>query len=264
MDGSRTGYLWAGRSLAEAQLHHLAGALDPTTLGRLATIGAGPGWQCLEVGAGNGTIANALAGLGARVVATDVDLSQLNPAPGVTVLEHDITRDPLPEGEYDLIHARCVLMHLPGRREALDRMVRALRPGGWLLVEDIDGRWQPSVLSADPEAGLLCAKVYETMVRLLTAAGADWDWAGHAHGAFRDHGLIDVSCAAHAQSWSSGGDGCELLGVHAVQLREPILTLGLISAEELDRWRDLLRSPHFTLMSWMDIGTWGRRPPGDG
>ncbi|MCC9306182.1 class I SAM-dependent methyltransferase [Kitasatospora sp. RB6PN24] len=31
----------------------------------------------------------------------------------VRVWRHDITCDPLPEGEFDLVHVRLVLLHLP-------------------------------------------------------------------------------------------------------------------------------------------------------
>ncbi|HZM84459.1 MAG TPA: class I SAM-dependent methyltransferase [Candidatus Limnocylindrales bacterium] len=39
---------------------------------------------------------------------------------------------------FDVIHARAVLTHLPERDEVLARLVAALRPGGWLLIEDVD------------------------------------------------------------------------------------------------------------------------------
>jgi SAM-dependent methyltransferase len=39
---------------------------------------------------------------------------------------------------FDLVHARLVLVHVPDRAAALATMVAALRPGGWLLVEDAD------------------------------------------------------------------------------------------------------------------------------
>jgi hypothetical protein len=54
----------------------LCQALDPLTQGRLDRLGVQPGWSCLEVGAGAGSVARALAaraGPGGRVVATDVD-----------------------------------------------------------------------------------------------------------------------------------------------------------------------------------------------
>ena len=49
---------------------------------------------------------------------------------------HDITADAIPLARYDLIHARLVLSHLPQRREVLVRLTQALRPGGWLVIED--------------------------------------------------------------------------------------------------------------------------------
>jgi SAM-dependent methyltransferase len=46
------------------------------------------------------------------------------------VLCHDIRNEGLPEHQFDLAHARLVLMHLPGREVALHRILRSLKPGG--------------------------------------------------------------------------------------------------------------------------------------
>ena len=53
---------------------------------------------------------------------------------------HDVAREAPPGDPFDLVHARLVLVHLPDRERALAAMVGALRPGGWLLVEDADPR----------------------------------------------------------------------------------------------------------------------------
>ena len=65
-------------------------------------------------------------------------------APRVEVRRHDIARDDPPPGVFDLIHARLVLIWIPQRDEALRRMAGALRPGGWLLIEDFDPSLQPA------------------------------------------------------------------------------------------------------------------------
>ena len=44
----------------------------------------------------------------------------------------------LDEGIYDLVHARLLLEHLPERERALDKLVRSLRVGGWIVIEDVD------------------------------------------------------------------------------------------------------------------------------
>src|SRR6516165_794924 len=59
-----------------------------------------PGWRCLEVGAGRGSMAAWLAdrvGPTGRVVATDVDLTYLSrlEAANLEVRRHDILEDPL-------------------------------------------------------------------------------------------------------------------------------------------------------------------------
>ena len=106
-----------------------------------------PGWRCLEVGAGRGSMAAWLAdrvGPTGRVVATDVDLTYLSrlEAANLEVRRHDILEDPLEvlePGSYDVVCSRFTLFWLAGKQEAaIDRMVQCLRPGGWLLDEDGD------------------------------------------------------------------------------------------------------------------------------
>lgn len=50
--------------------------------------------------------------------------------PNFEVWRHDVVADELPEAEFDLVHARFLLEHLPGREGALKKMAAALRPGG--------------------------------------------------------------------------------------------------------------------------------------
>lgn len=80
-----------------------------------------------------------------KVLATDIDTSRLTSVarPPVEVRVHDVgTEEPPMEG-FDLVHARLVLVHVPDRERALRSMVKALRPGGRLLIEDGDPALQP-------------------------------------------------------------------------------------------------------------------------
>ncbi|EWC61557.1 methyltransferase [Actinokineospora spheciospongiae] len=110
---------------------------DPGTRVRLAALGVGPGWRCLEVGAGRGSVAGWMAARGASVTAVDLDTDRCR-VPGVAVHRGDITREDPPGGDYDLVHARLVVQHLDRRRVAVRRMADALAPGGWLVLEDTD------------------------------------------------------------------------------------------------------------------------------
>jgi SAM-dependent methyltransferase len=112
---------------------------DPATTERLAAAGVGPGWNYLEVGAGNGSIARWLrdrVGAGGKVVAFDLDRFFAD-EPGIEVRQGDILSDHLERDAYDLVHCRALLHHLPGRQhEALQRMAAALRPGGVLVATE--------------------------------------------------------------------------------------------------------------------------------
>jgi hypothetical protein len=46
----------------------------------------------------------------------------------VRVVRHDAARDPMPEGPFDLIHARALLCHLPSRTDVLRRAARSVPP----------------------------------------------------------------------------------------------------------------------------------------
>ncbi|AJC53616.1 hypothetical protein [Streptomyces sp. 769] len=83
---------------------------DPVSRAQLLRTGVRLGWRCLEVG-GSGSLGAWLAavvGSTGRVVVTDVEpghLHGLRDRRDVQVWRHHITRDPLPEGEFDLVHA---------------------------------------------------------------------------------------------------------------------------------------------------------------
>ncbi len=124
---------------------------DPTSFRRLRATGVGPGWNCLEIGAGRGSVARWLAQEVlpyGNVTALDLDTSLLDwlDEPNVEVVEGDVLEIDLPEESYDLIHTRLVLMHIPERRRALERILTWLRPGGWLVTEELDAM----TLFADP------------------------------------------------------------------------------------------------------------------
>src|SRR5688572_23707049 len=126
-----------------ARLRLFEQLLDPLTLRRLGHLGVAPGWRCLLVAAGRGSIARRLAervGPMGHIVATDRDVRFLQEAklPAVEIRPHDILCDPLETGHFDLVHCRCLLMHVSDPNRVLQRMADALKPGGWLLVEEPD------------------------------------------------------------------------------------------------------------------------------
>ena len=113
---------------------------DPATTSRLAKLGVRAGWQCLEVGAGGGSIARWLrdqVSPGGTVVAIDLDIRFIENESGVEARKGNILEAELEGDTYDLVHCRALLHHLRGKEvAALRRMAAALRPGGVLVAEE--------------------------------------------------------------------------------------------------------------------------------
>src|SRR6266481_6502869 len=144
-----------GRQEAEDdRLSLLECILDPLSRRRRHMVR--PGWRCLEVGAGRGSMAVWLAekvGESGKVVATDIDVTYLKRIylPNLEVRQHDILNDSvdaLGPGSFDMVCSRLTLFWLADKQEsAIRRMVECLRPGGWLVDED--GDWG-TIAPVDP------------------------------------------------------------------------------------------------------------------
>lgn len=131
---------------------------DSVTIRNLEMLGVSAGWKCLDVGAGYGSITTWLGERVApdgKVVATDIraelhrDSSEI-----IEIRQHDILKDELEQDYYDLVHCRSVLQHLSEPEIALSRMASALKPGGWILVEEFDNFTIPVSDSNNKDADL--------------------------------------------------------------------------------------------------------------
>ncbi|MDT8909437.1 class I SAM-dependent methyltransferase [Amycolatopsis sp. PS_44_ISF1] len=239
------------------RLRLLERIFDPFSLRQLEGLGVEPGWQCLEVGAGAGSLARRMAELAGpgNVVATDLSLKFLDPLTelGVTVLRHDVTTDEAP-GEFDLIHTRFVLDHLPGREDVIKRMASWLKPGGWLLLEI--GTTMPE-LSSHPATRRSMAVLTRVMTeRVGTAA----EWGRTLPVPLEAAGLVD--CAAEGSILPArGGEPLAHWLMNTTKLVEPhALATGLITREQLDEAFALYETPSFVDYTWMTVAARGRRP----
>src|SRR5258708_18571391 len=67
------------------------------------------------------------------------DLRSLGTLPaGLALGEVAVSREPVPAGPFDLVHARLLLGHRGDPVPVLKQWLGVLRPGSWLVVEDLD------------------------------------------------------------------------------------------------------------------------------
>jgi SAM-dependent methyltransferase len=124
-------------------------------------LGLRPGERVLDMGCGAGRHAFEMYKRGADVIAFDQDADELAtvrewfaamrdagevPAGAeADVKEGDALSLPFADGEFDRIVAAEVLEHIPADIQAIEELVRVLRPGGTLAVSV--PRWFPEVVN---------------------------------------------------------------------------------------------------------------------
>lgn len=251
------------REEAGDRFNALAALYDPVTIRHFDTLGVGEGWKCLEVGAGGGSVVRHLAdrvGPTGRVLATDIEprfLEPLRDLGNVDVARHDVAADPLPDAEFDLIHARLVLIHVPKRLMAIRRLVQALRPGGWLLIEEGDATSVHSCLDPQTDDERLANRVRDGIGAMLEAQGADRNFGRKLPRLLRSEGLVDIAGDAYLPI---SGDVRLLERANVLQLYDAFLERELLTKDELERFVGLLGDPAFLLAGINLMSTWGRKP----
>ena len=118
---------------------------------------------------------------------------------------------------YDFIYSRFLLTHLTNPRRMLEQMLRATRPGGVAVVEDIDF------------SGCFCYPAcagFDVYVRLYQAAasrqGADADIGPKLFEMLRDTGWHDVRLNVVQPTFASG-DGKQLALLTLVNIADSLL-----------------------------------------
>jgi SAM-dependent methyltransferase len=268
----------------EREAERLAGiqaAWDAGTFRHLTHLGVGEGWRCLEVGAGAGSVARWLCqqvGEKGSVLATDINTALMDglDLPNLEVRRHDIQSEELPRGEFDLVHCRLVLMHLPVREEALRRMADALAPGGWMLIEDISFA---GTGSATRRGSATFWSLIAPLRAMLRAHGADVSFGRRLPVLFNRLGLTEVGAegrvvvlvgGSEGNAWVlptleriqdrlTGGEQQEPSKVRAAFERVPALRRTV--ERQLTRLQQLLADPEFAFHCPAMVATWGRRPP---
>jgi ubiquinone/menaquinone biosynthesis C-methylase UbiE len=141
------GYALRGGRAGAERLRLLNRVKWPTTEALLGAAGLRAGMSCLDVGCGGGDVTlkmAAIVGTEGCVVGVDRDEAILRLAgqeaerEGLSVAFQRQAAEGLTErSAYDLVFSRYLLSHLPRPQRAVEAMVRALRPGGRLVLEDV-------------------------------------------------------------------------------------------------------------------------------
>ncbi|MGV9411509.1 class I SAM-dependent methyltransferase [Nocardia sp. NPDC003693] len=215
-----------GWDFAAERLALLGAAYDPESTALARRLGVDAGWRCLEAGAGGGSFARWLCRTvlpGGRVLAVDADPRHLADIPGLggEVARVDLVGGELPEREFDFVHTRFVLLHIADRDIVLERLVRALAPGGVLLAEEGDGL---GVLDQMPGA---FGEVWRGFARSTEIAGANQSWARNLPARLEALGLVDVRAEAQIPMFRGGSPAARMWSLTWAQVSDALVPLGV-------------------------------------
>ncbi len=240
----------------------IAELTDPATFRYLTGVGVSEGWRCAEVGAGTGTVAIWLAdqvGESGHVDAIDIDISFLRNLehPRMTVVEQDVTKTPLEPGRYDLIHAKTLLQHVAERDRVLREFAEALRPGGYLVIEDADIR---SIQRVEPPSPLL-TRAAAALETFFYFSGADPAYPMRLMPEVRKVGLEVLGTDSQVTVVQAGTDAIETVRMSLEKLAPMIVKAGLMGQVEIDKALKLLADDGETMIyTPTTIAVWARRP----
>jgi SAM-dependent methyltransferase len=249
---------WEGE---RARLGRIEAWLDPHSIRAFEDHGVQPGWRCLDVGAGGGSLTEWLCervGPRGSVVAVDADTRFVEKlgAANLEVRRADVVHEPLPEGEFDLVHTRFLLQHLPEREHVLEKLAHALKPGGLLIAFDSGGA--PPAAFQDRDRFDRFALAF-----LGSAAQAGWDltWAPCLPQRLAELGLVDVRATAFREYTTGSSDGYPGFIASSIDaLRERLIASGWLEESDLDALTAALRDPAQAFMTFECWIASARRP----
>jgi SAM-dependent methyltransferase len=251
-----------------ARLRLLARVTWPTTKALVRQAGLVPGMRCLDVGCGIGAITLRLArrvGPEGETVGVDADerfvalaRAEAERRRMTASFRSGSAYELGEENAYDLVFARFLLAHLAEPARALAEMVRAARPGGVVVVEDVDFAGHFSAPHCP--AFFRYVALYQAVLR---RRGGDADIGPRLFGLLQGAGLgavrVRVVQPAHFR-----GPGKRIAAVTLEHIREAGQEAGLASSGEIDtvlaELGPFTDDPRTLLSLPRVFQAWGRKP----
>jgi len=240
------GYVLGRTSAEHERLRQQARVWEEATTTLLDRVGLGPGARCLDVGCGPGEAMRLMAervGPGGRVVGLDTDADLGRAAVDAlhaaghrqcSFLEGDAeSTDAVPDGGFDLVYGRLILLHVADPVGVLRRMWRWTAPGGHLVIQDYDMR----AVDVCPRLDVV-DEWKRVFLGTFTAVGRDVRIGHRLPSLFAGAGIGAPDATAVAGRLEPLATAGGMLAATYRSVAPAAVSLGLVTPELRDAWLD--------------------------
>ncbi|HTV34260.1 MAG TPA: methyltransferase domain-containing protein [Methylocella sp.] len=266
-----TDYIIRGGAEGRERLRILARIMSASTASLFDRLAVREEQHCLDVGCGGGDVTLEFArriGPRGRAIGVDIDATQLDiarheaAAAGIRNVEYRLldarTMDADLGPVFDIVYARFLLTHLQDPSLAVAAFYRYLRPGGLVIVEDID--FSGYFTYPESDAFQRYKDLYCTLVR---RRGCDPNIGPRLPFLLTDGGFEGVNMTL-IQPIGTSGEVKLLNPITLENIAGAILRDGLATRQEIDGMVDDLTrfaaNPRTVAGVPRIIQAWGRRP----
>ncbi len=265
------GYPLGGTQIEERRLLKQATDYDPQARALLDRLDVQPGWRAADIGCGPLGILHLLServGPRGQVFGVErehrfAEMARSEVArrglTNVIVVEADALASKLKKESFDLVHERLVTINVIAREKFVAELMSLLRPGGTVVLEDVDN------------ASWLCHPPHPSWDALLDAfhaafrAGGGDPFVGRRlPELLRGGGAEDIEVAVQVDTALPG----EYRRTHLISLldslRDKVVSLGLFSEGAFRSHREALSAhledPATLVIDKLMVQAWGRKP----
>ncbi len=226
------------------RLQLVEAANDPTTIRLLKETDIQPGWRCLELGAGAGSMLRWLGnyvGTAGLAVGLDKNTTYLQNFTSPPFQVHQTTfLEFEPPQAFDLIHGRYVLIHNQSDIAILQKMWALLKPGGWALFEEPDFT---SATLLDREVETPQARVNRAICQMFVNADLNPAYALSLPQKLEQTGFHIVRVQSTMHLCPGNSPMAQVMGESALVLEQTYCQTGLCSSADIQHYVALAQDP---------------------
>ena len=202
-------------------------------------------WLCAKVGP-----------LG-NVTAIDINpvLLELIPAQNLRVEQMDVRTGELQANAYDLVTYRALLHQIAEYApEVLAQMAAAVKPGGWLVIQEPDFHLAPTT---EP---VVWATMWKGLIEWGHSNGIDWLIGRKLPSMVSELGFGYPQAKTDVQDIRGRDRGALYFQMFFAEVRDRVISTGQLDAAKFDAASALLDEPNYWTQCWMMTAVWVRKP----